>query len=743
MAKKIIELSDPKLRSLLSNQIQNALGYLGGQLSQSRRKSLEYYLGDKLGTEIDGRSQVVSTDVADTIESILPNLLRVFTASDKVVRCEPVTGEDVPLAEQATAYLNHVFYKDNNGFQLLYNFFKDALIEKNGFLKIYYDESESVEHETYKNLSKAEKDALEDTKDDIEFIEEEEVEDEFAKEEFEKVMEQYEAQGLQIPEIETPDFVLYNCKIKRTKKTGKIKIESVPPEEFLIDRNAKSIEDAEFVSHKVLMTRSDLVAMGYDEDEVANLPRSDEDIYNTEDIVRQRNIDEYPVDNATDKSTEKVLIYESYVKYDYDEDGIAELRRIVSAGDSGSMVLENIPCDNIPFVTVTPIPMPHRFYGRSVAELVEDIQLMKSTVMRQLLDNMYLTNNNRVAIMDGMVNMDDLLTTRPGGVVRTKQPPNQVMQPLQSQPISQQAFPMLSYLDSVREARTGITKSAQGLDADTLNSKTATGVNTLMTQTQMRSELIARIFAETGVKDLFRKIFELMVKYQDKERVIMLNNQYIPVKPTEWKDKFNISIVVGLGTGSKEQQIVMLNNILERQLQAFQLQGGKEMPMVTLKNIYNTLSKVIENAGLKNVDSYFVNPDIGKQMMAPPSPPPLTPIEKIEFTRIDAENKRKLADIELQYKELQQKAQQMSLDFEAKIKEMALKYNTQLDTAKIKADADLDKMMMASDTKIIEQAQKSANMFSQQVQGLNGNQRPGTEIGRSQPIPTSQTDFTE
>ena len=230
MAKKIIELSDPKLRSLLSNQIQNALGYLGGQLSQSRRKSLEYYLGDKLGTEIDGRSQVVSTDVADTIESILPNLLRVFTASDKVVRCEPVTGEDVPLAEQATAYLNHVFYKDNNGFQLLYNFFKDALIEKNGFLKIYYDESESVEHETYKNLSKAEKDALEDTKDDIEFIEEEEVEDEFAKEEFEKVMEQYEAQGLQIPEIETPDFVLYNCKIKRTKKTGKIKIESVPPE---------------------------------------------------------------------------------------------------------------------------------------------------------------------------------------------------------------------------------------------------------------------------------------------------------------------------------------------------------------------------------------------------------------------------------------------------------------------------------------------------------------------------------
>jgi len=742
MADKKIEF-DLKLKSVLGNHIENALGYLGGNLSESRKKSLEYYLGDKLGTEIDGRSLVVSTDVSDTIESILPNLLRIFTASDKVVKCEPVTAEDVPMADQATTYLNHVFYKENNGFQLLYNFFKDALIEKNGFLKIYWDESESVEFETYQNLSLEDKEALEDTRDEIEFIEEEEVEDEFSKGEFQKAIEQYEAQGLEIPEMQTPDFILYNCKIKRTKKTGKIKVESVPPEEFLIDRNAKTIEDADFVSHKVLISRSDLIAMGYDEDEVNNLPASSDDIYNTENTVRQGNIDEYLTDDYAQGQNTKVSIYESYVKYDYDEDGIAELRKIVSAGDDGSMVLENMPCDNIPFVTVTPIPMPHRFYGRSVSELVEDIQLMKSTVMRQLLDNMYLTNNNRVAVMDGMVNMDDLLTTRPGGVVRTKQPPNQVMQPLQSQPISQQAFPMLSYLDTVREARTGITKSAQGLDADTLNSKTATGVNTLMTQTQMRSELIARIFAETGVKDLFRKIFELMVKYQDREKVVMLNNQYIPVKPTEWKDRFNISIVVGLGTGSKEQQTVMLNSILERQIQAFQLQGGKEMPMVSLKNIYNTLTKVIENAGLKNVENYFVDPDIGKQMMPPPQPPPLTPIEKIEFTRIDAENKRKIADLELQSKELAQKTQEMQLDFEAKIKEMALKYNTQLDTTKIKADADLDKMIMSSDTKIIEQAQKSANIFSDQLKGINESERPGGQGGGDQPIQRSQTDIRE
>jgi len=743
MAKKNKEKSNIELQSLLSNQIQNALGYLGGQLSDSRTKSLEYYLGDKLGTEIDGRSQVVSTDVADTIESLLPNLLRVFTASDKVVHCEPMTAEDVPMAAQATAYLNHVFYKENDGFQLLYNFFKDALIEKNGFLKIYWDDSEKVDYETYENLSIVEKEALQDTKDEIEIVEEEVFEDESAKEEFEKVLEQYQAQGVDTSQVQVPNFDLYNCKIKRIKKTGRVKIESIPPEEFLIDRSAKTIEDADFVSHKVLMTRSDLVAMGYPQDEIDELPKSDLDIYNDEQNVRLTDVDDYNISSATDTTTEKVLVYESYVKYDYDEDGIAELRKIVSAGSDGNHILSNMPCDNVPFVTITPIPMPHRFYGRSIAELVEDVQLMKSTVMRQLLDNMYLTNNNRVAVMDGMVNMDDLLTTRPGGIVRIKQPPNQVMQPLQAQPISQQAFPLLSYLDSVREGRTGVSKEAQGLSPDTLNAKTATGVNALMQQTQMRSELIARVFAETGVKSLFKKIFELMVKYQDKEKIIMMSNQYIPVRPTEWKDRFNISIVVGLGTGSKEQQTIMLNSILERQLQAFQIQGGKEMPMVNLKNMYNTLTKMVENAGLKNVETYFVDPDVGKQMMPPPQPPPLTPIEKIEFTRIDAENKRKLADLELQSQELQQKTQEMQLDFEAKIKEMALKYNTQLDTAKIKADADLDKMMVAGDNKILEEAAKSTNMFGKQLQGINESERPGGQGGRNQPIQRSQADIGE
>ena len=718
MADKTTEF---ELRNIIGQEINNAMGYMGGNLSSQRKKSLEYYMGEPLGTEIDGRSQVVSTDVADTVETILPNLLKIFTASDQTVKCEPVKAEDVALAEQATNYINYIFNKDNNGFSILYTWFKDALIEKNGIVKVYWDESEKVEQETYENLNDQEYKILLDN-DDVEVVQEESFVDEKAKQQLEEIKLLAEAQGQVMEDIPTPK--LHNCIIKRTSSSGKVKIENIPPEEFLIQRSAKSIEDADFVAHRVLKTRSELIQMGFDREIIEDLPTQNNITFNDERLARFSDIDESPLNDAPDESTQDIEIYECYVKCDMDGDGIAELRKVIVAGSEASTILENMPCDFIPFCSLTPVPMPHRFYGRSVSELVEDVQLVKSTVMRQLLDNMYLTNNNRVAIMDGMVNLDDLLTSRPGGVVRTKQPPSQVMLPMQNQTISQQAFPLLEYLDTVRETRTGVTRYSQGLDADALN-KTATGVNTLMSQSQMRMELIARVFAETGIKDLFRRIFELTVKYQNKERIVELNNKFVSVSPTEWKDRYNISITVGLGAGSKDQQIVMLNNILQKQLQAFQLQGNKEYPMVTLKNIYNSLAKIIEEAGLKNVENYFVNPDEGKELVQPSPPPPPTPIEKIEFTRIASEEKRKVAELELEARKLKAETAEAILGFETKIKEMELKYNTQLDAAKIKADADIEKLVTSNRNKTFLAAQQSSDRLEQQVDNLDGQQRTG------------------
>ena len=726
MAEKI---TDDKLRGIINSEINNAIGFMGSNLTSQRKKSMEYYMGEKLGTEIDGRSQVVSTDVADTIETILPNLLRIFTASDQVVKCEPVKSEDVPLADQATNYINYIFNKDNPGFTILYTWFKDALLEKNGIVKVYWDDSTSIEQETYENLNDQEYQLLLDDE-NVEIVEEESFLDEKMKAAMDLLLVEATKQGRIVEE--EPDPMLHNCIIKRTSRGGKVKVENVPPEEFLIQRTAKSIEDSTFVAHRVMRTRSDLIEMGFDREVVENLPTSNNILLNNERLTRLSDIDQTPLNEGSEDATQDIEIYECYVKTDYDGDGVAELRKIIVAGESGYEILENMPCDNIPFCSLTPIIMPHRFYGRSVAELVEDVQLVKSTVMRQLLDNMYLTNNNRVAIMDGMVNLDDLLTSRPGGVVRTKQPPSQVMLPMQSQTISQQAFPLLEYLDTVRETRTGITRYNQGLDADSLN-KTATGVNAIMTQSQMRMELIARVFAETGIKDLFRRIFEITCKYQDKERIVELNNQFIPVKPTEWRNKFNISIVVGLGSGSKEQQIVMLNNILERQLQAFQLQGNREYPMVSLKNIYNSLSKIIENAGLKNTENYFVNPDMGKQMVTPPPPPEPSPIEKIEFTRIASEEKRKVAELELELKKVKAKNAEILYDNEIKLKELELKYNAQIDSQQIKADADLNKMLVAESTKDFREAARSSQMVQDQVRSLYEQGNTGQTEPRSEP----------
>ena len=685
-------LDDYNIQGILGDHIKNSYGYYESELTDSRRKANEYYFGEGFGNEVEGRSQVVSTDVADTIESILPPLLRIFTASDNIVRVEPVTQEDVKIAEQATDYLNHIFNKDNDGFTALYTMFKDALLQKNGIVKVYWDDSEKVERETYQKLSEDEFTMLIE-EDGVEVLEHTEYEDELFKKEIKKQKEnlgqledslQASMMRDEINSIPTP--MLHDVVISRTQTFGRVKIEPIPPEEFLIERQAKSLKDANFICHKVPTSRSTLIEMGFDHDKVYGLPIENKERYNSERAVRYRNIDDDYDRVVGDSATEEIIVYESYIKIDMDGDGIAELRKITSAGEGGYTILDNVPVDSHPFCSITPIIVPHRFYGRSVSELVEDIQLIKSTVMRQVLDNMYLTNNNRVAVMDGQVNLDDLLTNRPGGIVRTKSAPSQVMMPLQNQTLTQQAFPLLEYLDTVKEERSGITKYNQGMDTNTLN-KTASGINTILSQSQMRLELIARVFAETGVKDIFKKIFELVVKYQDKERIIKVNNNFVPMNPMEWRDRCNVTIHVGLGTGSRDQQLQILNAILGRQLEAIKLQGSAQGPVVNLNNIYNTLARIIENAGLKDVGSYFTNPEVGMQQMPRKQPPPPTEFEKV--SQIQTQQKAMAAQMNNDHKmrEMELKYQKMILEFEAKVKELELKYQSDIDEKAIKREA--------------------------------------------------------
>ena len=699
-------MTEDQIISILNRELRASSGYIGGEIVTRRRKSLEYYLGKPFGNEQEGRSQVVSTDVSDTVESLMPSLMKIFTAGDNIFHCEPAGPEDEKVAKQASDYINHVFYKENRGFSAIYTAFKDALVQKNGILKVYWDDSEKTSREEYKRLTDDEYNLLIADK-EVSVNEHKEYEEEFEDD-----------NGKVIDKVKFHDVVIY-----KTQMYGQVKIDPIPPEEFLIERRAKSIDSANFVCHRVNMTRHALIEMGYDPEIVNNLPTGDAEYYLEDRQVRYQDTDFSAPQDRGDKSTDEVLIHECYVRLDLNGDGKSELHKICLAGTGSYRILAMDEIDSIPFVSMTPIIMPHRFYGRSVSELIEDIQLIKSTVMRQMLDNMYLTNNNRIAIQDGQVAMDDLLTNRPGGIVRTKQPPSNVMQVMTAQPITEQASGLLAYLDSVREARSGVTKTAQGLQADALNVDTATGMNQVLTQSQMRMELIARTFAETGVKDLGIKIFELLCKYQQKEKLVRIRGEFVPMTPFEWRDRVNLSVKVGLGTGSKEQQLILLNAILQRQLQAIQLQQNVYGPVVNLKNIYSTLQKLVENAGLGSVEPFFMDPEVGAAQMPQLPPKPPTEFEKVSLAQVQGENQRAILDSEVQMKKMESALRQKLLDFELQVKEMELKYGTKINELEMKNRSMIEQQQVRQSGDLFKEIMKGQKQF------FNGKGSKQTDFG--------------
>jgi hypothetical protein len=698
--------TEREIIAILNKEIRSSTGFIGGEIVNRRKKSLEYYLGKPFGNEVEGRSQVVSTDVSDTVESLLPSLMRIFTAGDNVFHCEPVGVEDSETARQCSDYLNYIFYKENTGFTSLYTAFKDALIQRNGILKIYWDNSQKTTREEYKRLTTDEHNLLINDK-ELEIVEHSE----------------YEESLLDDNNNEIDKITYHDIVVKKTVSFGQVRIEPVPPEEFLIERQAKSIDSANFVCHRTNMTRTALIEMGFDKDEINKLPTGNSIDYLEDNQVRFQE-DLVGLNDDGDKSSDEILIHECYTRIDINDDGKSELVKILLAGDGTYKALSIEEVDSMPFISITPVIMPHRFYGRSVSELVEDIQLIKSTVMRQMLDNMYLTNNNRIAVQDGQVSLDDLLTNRPGGIVRTKQPPSNVMMAMQTQPISDQAANLLGYLDAVKEARTGITRQSQGLDPNTLN-KTATGINQILSQSQMRMELIARIFAETGIKDLGYKMFELICKYQQKEKILKIRGKFIPMRPFEWRDKVNVTVAVGLGTGSKEQQLILLTSILERQLQAINLQQNVYGPMVNLRNVYNTLKKLIENAGLGNVEPYFMDPDVGQSQMPQLPPKPPTEFEKVSLAQVQGQNEREVIKTNVEMKRIEAEMRAKLLDYEIKIKELELKYSTKINEIDLKNRSMIETQKLQQTGDIFKKIMEGQKEFFNDGQQTNSTTQPG------------------
>jgi hypothetical protein len=661
-------MDNNQLKGILDAEIDNSLGFIETETTDARRKALEYYNREPYGNEVEGRSSIVTGEVAEVVDGALPQLLRIFTSSDEMVRFEPKNAGDEEKAKQATEYINWVLNHDNQGTILFHNWFKDALLQKNGIVKVYWDDQTDVTKEKYEGLNEEELTML------------------LADPEVEVVsqdMEELAPAGIDEMGMPIPPVYSYSVKLKRTKKTGKVIVENVPPEEFLISKKARTIADAPFVAHRKLSTRSELVAMGFDKTLVDALPSYSDLTYSEERIARYDRGEMPDEVSSLDHTMQDVEVMECYIKVDFDGDGIAELRKVTYAGKD---ILDNEEVDFVPFCSICPIPMPHKFFGQSLADRATDLQLIKSTVTRQILDNMYMVNSPRMAAVEGQVNLDDLLTVTANGVIRVKNAG--ALNPVVVPPTAAQSFPLLQYLDQVQAKRTGINEMSQGLDANILQNTTATAVAMVQNAAAGKVEMIARIFAETGIKDLFEKMLQLLCKYQDKARIIRLRGRYVAIDPREWENGFDLSINVGLGTGDKQQQMAMIAAVMQKQEQILQTQGYNN-PLVTITQYRQTLGRFIEAAGFKDSQEFFkeIPPELEQQMAQPQQPQPDPAVQaymaqaqaQMQIDQAKAQQEMQLAqqkaqsDIELQMAkaqaEIQLKREKAAADLELKTAE--------------------------------------------------------------------------
>lgn len=678
-------MSQDKLKAIISAEIDNSIGFLETETTQQRTDAIQAYLRQPYGNEVEGKSSIVTGEVAEAVDGALPALVRIFSASDEVVRFDPRGPQDEAGAKQATEYVNWVFMRDNDGVIVLHDWFKDALLQKVGVVKAYWEDKEDVTKEKYRDLSDDEL-AMLLSDETMEVVEKEVVENEMVDPAGNPVLD---------PMGQPVMYSSNSVTVQKKKKSGSVVVENIPPEEFLISKKAKrSPSDSPFVAHRRLITRSDLIAMGFDKDIVDGLQTSDALTFSPEYLARVSNGENPDDSQSLDDSMQTIEVFECYVRADIDGDGIAELRQVFYASNE---ILSDVETDYVPFHSICPIPTPHKFFGESMADRTMDIQLIKTTITRQILDNLYLTNNARVTAVDGQVNMDDLLTSTAGGVIRVKSAG--AVNQLAVQSMAGQAFPMLSYLDSIQQKRTGVTEASQGLDPSILQNVTAAAVASMQQSAAGKIEMIARIFAETGVKSLFKGILHLLCKYQDKARIVRMRGQYVQFDPREWSNQYDVDINVGLGAGNRQEQMAMLNMVLAKQEQILG-QMGPANPMVSMGQYRNTLGRMVEAAGFKDSAEFYKNitPE-QDQMMSQPQPqqqqvpPEVQAYMAKTKADIQAQQMKAQADIELaQQKALadlqlmrEKNAAQIQLEREKAAAQLQLKEEEFMAEARLKA----------------------------------------------------------
>lgn len=681
---KPTKLTKTQIQNTVTNAIKDAVDFIESKVAPARIKSQRYVDGKVDISHEDGRSKVVATKCRDTLRAVKPSLMRVFLQSDNAVEFIPRTPQAAIEAEQKTNYAQYIFDK-NNGFMLLSDAFDDALKKKCGILKAYHQEETDAEIEEYTGLSEDQV-ALVLMDPDVEVIEQE-----------------VEVEGVIDEMGVTIQPPIYELKVSRTSRRGEIKIDAIAPEDFFVDRRARSIKDCYVCGHKSDARVGDLVAMGFDFDEVYKLSGEVETSTQEAETLYRTGMSGSSDDELNDPSMRHVLFTEAYMRMDIDGIGIPKLYKFICAGENYT-ILDRELADVNPFAVFEVDPEAHTFFGRSLIEIIIDDQDASTALLRGLLDNISLINNPRLVVGHG-INQEDLLNNEIGGFIRAEDI-NQVRELVVGGAASA-ILPAMAYYDETIRGKTGVSGAGMGLDADVLQSQTAMGVNAAVQAANQVSELIARHLAEGGMKQLFQIIAQLARQNPNPEEMMRVNGQFMPVDPRSWSADATMTVNVGLGTSRKDERSMVLRETLQTQMGIWQAYGPSN-GIVTMTNIRATLADILKISGLYNSDRYY-NPidqqteqalmmqaQQAAQGQAPQGDPNAAFLQAEQMktsARVQADLQKTALDAKRLQMEDDRARDQMAQDLAIKVAEILAKTGVQLNTQSLKIEQAMPRPM--------------------------------------------------
>jgi hypothetical protein len=697
-------MDEEELEQIVGDAVDEAINFISDEISDRRIKSQRYFNGEVDIGEEEGRSRIVATKCRDTVRAVKPSIQRVFMSADRPVEFIPSGPEDVASMEQASVYASAKF-RQSNGFKILRDVTHDALVNITGFTKAYWSEYETPKIYDFTNLDDAQYQAILDAPGVDIISEESRPDDETIRMMQEQVdaaqamAQQAAAMGQQIDPAQLPTMPdvlpqLHDVRVMRRNTTGKLCIDTVPPEEFFVDRNARADDDFYVIGHRTEMRAADVIAMGIDEDKVLDLDVfSSVDLRDQEEEERRR----YPIQRDEDQSAEdpsmkKVTITEAYMRIDADGTGTPILHKFLLGGSSNRL-LSFEPVDDHPFAGWHVDPEPHTYFGRSLVELIEQDQDAATAITRSILDNVMMTNNPRVEAVKGQVDMDDLLNNEIGGIVRVNAPG--MLRDITVPFVAGQTLPALQYIDQMVEMKTGVTRASMGLDPDALQSTTRAAVTATVSAGAGQVEVMVSNLAYTGMRRLFCQILKLMSKHSTKAEMLRVNGQYVAMDPRVWDAELDATVNVGLGTGREDQKSAMLGQVMQIQMQAIANYGPMN-PLSGIEQLRNTLADMLAINGIPNADRYFMPtqppqpeaPQAGGEQ--PPQGDPAQAMVAAETIKAQAKLQSDAQRLQLDMMKAQmqddRERDKMLQDMEIAMAEIAGKYGMAIDTARIKSE---------------------------------------------------------